>query len=218
MNMDNARLQRIPQHMAPQKGEIRLFESRILERLSRISPRTVLLVYLPLIMFSVWKNFAVGVNTSTFGLLVLSGLVFWTLFEYTLHRFVFHYSPRGVFQERLVFLFHGVHHQYPNDKDRLVMPVALSLLITFLIFLVFYAIFDEHVWGFFAGFMAGYLGYDMTHYSIHHVRIPQNPWLKKRWKHHLDHHFRDTSSGYGVSSSVWDRVFGTLQKQNKVQK
>jgi sterol desaturase/sphingolipid hydroxylase (fatty acid hydroxylase superfamily) len=216
--MNEARQQRIPPHLAPQKGEIRLFKNNILERLSRISPKTVLAVYLPMIVFATWQSFAVGVGTATFAVLFFSGIFFWTVFEYLLHRFVFHFFPEGEFQERIQFLFHGVHHQYPNDKDRLVMPVTLSLLIAVLLFLFFKAIFGEMVWGFFAGFALGYLAYDMTHYSIHHVRTPRNMYLKKLWKHHMDHHFRDTRKGFGVSSAMWDHVFATMQEHKNGRK
>ena len=216
--MNEARLQRIPQHLAPRKGGIRLFKNKLLERLSRISPWTVLAVYLPMIAFAIWKSFAVGVGIVAFGVLFLSGLIFWTAFEYILHRYVFHFFPEGEFQERVQFLFHGVHHQYPNDKDRLVMPVTLSLLIAVLLFFLFNAIFGVLVWGFFAGFTAGYLAYDMTHYSIHHARAPKNAYLKKLWKHHMDHHYRDTNRGYGVSSAVWDQVFGSMQNYKSGRK
>jgi len=211
--MDDIRLQRIPAHLAPQKGDVRLFKNNLLERLSRISPLTVLAVYIPLIVFSIWKSFAVGVDSRGFAMLFVSGIVFWTLFEFVLHRHVFHFFPHGEFQERVQFLFHGVHHQYPNDKDRLVMPVSLSLLIAVLLFLAFDAIFADRVWGFFAGFLLGYLAYDMTHYSIHHMRAPRNEYLKRLWKHHMDHHYRDTNKAYGVSSALWDHVFGTMQTQ-----
>ncbi len=216
--MNEARLQRIPQHLAPQKGEIRLFKNKLLERLSRISPWTVLAVYLPMIAFAVWKSFAVGVDIASFGALFLSGFIFWTAFEYLLHRYVFHFFPEGEFQERVQFLFHGVHHQYPNDKDRLVMPVTLSLLIAAVLFLLFNAIFGELVWGFFAGFTLGYLAYDMTHYSIHHARAPKNAYLKRLWKHHMDHHYRDTNRGYGVSSALWDLILGTMQEHKNYRK
>jgi len=196
--------------MSPQKGDIRLFENPLLERLSRISPVTVLAVYVPIIVFSGWKGWLVGTGFPVFVALFAGGVAFWSIFEYLLHRFVFHYTPKGPFQERLVFLFHGVHHQYPNDKERLVMPVTLSLLIAALLFAVFNWLLGDFVWGFFSGFTAGYLAYDMTHYSIHHFNRPQTPWLATLWKRHLDHHFRDTNKGYGVSSPFWDRVFGTL--------
>lgn len=213
--MKATKAERIPGHMAPQKGEIRLFKNSLLERLSKISPVTVLLVYLPIIIFAVGRSFVVGVPVGTFTLLFLSGFAFWTLFEYFFHRFVFHFTPRGEFQERMSFLFHGVHHQYPNDKKRLVMPITLSLLIAIVLYVLFWALFDEWVWAFWGGFGLGYLAYDMTHYSIHHFKHPKTKWLKRVWKSHIDHHYRDSNKGYGVSSPFWDRVFGTLQKSQK---
>ena len=206
---------RIPGHMAPQKGEIRLFKNPILERLSKISPVTVLLVYLPLIIHGVWRSFFVGIPDGTFAILLLSGIAFWTLFEYYFHRYVFHFTPKGEFQERVSFLFHGVHHQYPNDKKRLVMPITLSLLIAVLLFALFSALFGSWTWAFSSGFALGYLAYDMTHYSIHHFKRPKTKVLKNLWKSHIDHHYRDSTKGYGVSSSFWDGVFGTLQTPKK---
>jgi len=208
--MKVTRAERIPEHMAPQKGEIRLFENGLLERLSKISPVTVLAVYLPLIIFAAWKSFSIGIPAGTFAFLFFAGLAVWSLFEYLFHRYVFHFTPRGRIQERISFLFHGVHHQYPNDKKRLVMPIALSLSIGIILFALSKPLFGDWVWAYAAGFAVGYLAYDMTHYSIHHFRHPQAKWFKSLWKSHLDHHYRDSSKGYGVSSSIWDRVFGSL--------
>jgi len=213
--MKSTQKERIPEHMAPQKGDIRLFENPLLERLSKISPVTVLLVYSPLIIHGIWRSFAVGVPALTFIVLFVSGIPFWTLFEYYFHRYVFHFTPQGEFQKRVSFLFHGVHHQYPNDKKRLVMPIALSLLIAIVLFAVFSLLFGSWTWAFSSGFALGYLAYDMTHYSIHHFKPPRVKYLKNVWKSHIDHHFRDSTKGYGVSSSFWDRVFGTLQAPKK---
>lgn len=213
--MKPSQIERIPAHMAPQKGEIRLFKNPILERLSKISPVTVLMVYLPLIILGVWRSFVSGIEAGTFAVLFISGFAFWTLFEYLMHRYVFHFTPRNEFQDRVSFLFHGVHHQYPNDKKRLVMPITLSLLIAVVLLVLFALMFGTWAWAFFAGFALGYLAYDMTHYSIHHFKHPKAKWLKRLWKSHIDHHYRDSNKGYGVSSSFWDRVFGTLQKPRK---
>lgn len=201
--------------MAPQKGDIRLFENALLERLSKISPLTVLAVYLPLILLSGWKSFDLSIGIGAFALLFVVGIAFWTLFEYIFHRFVFHFTPKGPFQERVSFLFHGVHHQYPNDKKRLVMPITLSLLIAVVLLVLFSLLLGQWVWGFWSGFMLGYLVYDMMHYSIHHFRPPNFLGLKKVWKSHIDHHFRDSNKGYGVSSPLWDHVFGTLPVTRK---
>jgi sterol desaturase/sphingolipid hydroxylase (fatty acid hydroxylase superfamily) len=144
----------------------------------------------------------------------LYGLVSWTLFEYLFHRYVFHFTPRGDFQKRVSFLFHGVHHQYPNDKKRLVMPVALSILIGVVLFALTRPLFGDWTWANSAGFAVGYLAYDMTHYSIHHFRHPQVSGSRR---------CKSTSTITSVtpvkatacSSPFWDVVFGTLKTQSK---
>ena len=118
-------------------------------------------------------------------------------------------------QKRISFLFHGVHHQYPNDKKRLVMPITLSLAVAVLLLSITWLLFGTWTWAYSAGFTTGYLAYDMTHYSIHHFKAPNIKFLKRVWKSHIDHHFRDSTKGYGVSSAFWDRVFGTMQKPKK---
>jgi len=213
--MKPSKTDRIPEHMAPQKGDIRLFKNPVLERLSKISPVTVLAVYLPIIVFFVWKSFAIGIPVGTFVVLFIAGFAFWTLFEYFFHRYVFHFTPKGDVQKRISFLFHGVHHQYPNDKKRLVMPITLSLAVAVLLLSLTWLLYGTWTWAYSAGFTVGYLAYDMTHYSIHYFKPPNIQFLKKVWKSHIDHHYRDSTKGYGVSSAFWDRVFGTLQKPKK---
>jgi sterol desaturase/sphingolipid hydroxylase (fatty acid hydroxylase superfamily) len=208
--MKKSRKDRIPDHMAPQKGEVRLFENPLLERLSKISPLTVMAIYLPVALLAAWRSFYIGIPFGTFALLFLAGFAVWTLFEYFFHRVVFHFKPRGKFQARISFLFHGVHHQYPNDKKRLVMPITLSISVGILLFLITLPLLGQWIWAYSSGFAMGYLAYDMTHYSIHHFKPPNAKFFRNLWKSHLNHHFRDSTRGYGVSSSFWDRIFGTL--------
>ena len=200
----------IPPHLAPQRGELIMFEnSRLLERLSRIRPGTVLAVFLPIVAISFYFSIDSGKTILETSGLVLAGVVFWTFFEYIFHRFVFHFDPNGPFQTRLQFVIHGVHHQYPHDKDRLVMPVTVSIPLAFLFLLLFQLLLGGSAWGFFTGFVAGYVGYDMMHYAVHHAKGFESPVLRKIRSHHLAHHFRDTRLGFGVSSPIWDFVFRT---------
>ncbi|MEJ8568780.1 sterol desaturase family protein [Elongatibacter sediminis] len=200
----------IPPHLAPRQGELVMFEdNRLLERLSRISPVTVAAVFGPVIVASAALSIRHGTGVGETALLFAAGALFWSLFEYVFHRFVFHFDPHGPFQERLQFILHGVHHQYPNDRDRLVMPVTVSIPLAALFLWGFLAVLDTSGWGFFAGFAAGYLGYDMMHYAIHHAENVRHPLFRTVRRHHLAHHFRDTRRGFGVSTPVWDRVFRT---------
>ncbi|HLF30453.1 MAG TPA: sterol desaturase family protein, partial [Xanthomonadales bacterium] len=88
-------------------------------------------------------------------------------------------------------------------------PVTVSIPLSILLLLLFRWILGDWVWGFFSGFIAGYLVYDMMHYAIHHAQGFKAPLLRKIRNHHLAHHFRDTRLGFGVSSPFWDSVFRT---------
>src|SRR3974390_46353 len=102
----------------------RMFESDFLERFSRIHPATPFVVWLPVAVVFVARS-ALRHDLAPFAgpALFLLGMFAWTFAEYILHRYVFHWTndtPRG---RRIHFLLHGVHHEYPSDKDRLVMPL-----------------------------------------------------------------------------------------------
>ena len=58
----------------------------------------------------------------------------------------------------------------------------------------------------------GYLCYDMLHYATHHFSMKKGMWLWLK-QHHMRHHYGDDHTGYGVSSPLWDVVFGTFQKK-----
>lgn len=199
----------IPDHLAPRRGELVMFENSLLERLSHISPRTVLAVFVPLAALSFYQGLRTDTDPVTASWLLLGGIGFWSLFEYMFHRFVFHFYPEWKLQRRLQFIMHGVHHQYPNDKDRLVMPVTVSIPISALLLLLFHQILGDRSWSFFSGFLFGYLAYDMIHYSVHFFTGFKNPLFLKLRQHHMDHHFRDSQRGFGVSSPFWDRIFRT---------
>ncbi len=206
----NHRTDPIPPHLAPQRGELIMFENnRLLERLSRIRPATVLTVFLPLVAAAFYLSLVSARTALASAGLFLAGAAFWTLFEYIFHRFIFHFEPHGAFQARLQFVMHGVHHQYPQDKDRLVMPITVSIPLAFLLLALFHLLMGASAWGFFSGFLAGYVAYDMMHYAIHHAKGFDSPLLSKIRRHHLAHHFRDTRRGFGVSSPFWDAVFRT---------
>jgi sterol desaturase/sphingolipid hydroxylase (fatty acid hydroxylase superfamily) len=201
------------QPLKPARGgqSIRLFRSDALEALTHVHPIVPLLLWGPLVAWLLWRSRAVH-DLPTDGLLALGGLalVVWTLTEYCLHRFVFHYPARGRAGKYLVFLFHGVHHAAPRDKTRLVMPPAGAILVMAVLYPLFRLVvpspWDEP---FCAFFIAGYLVYDYIHYATHH--FPMRSRLAHALKvHHLKHHYGPSGVRYGVSSPLWDAVFGTL--------
>ncbi len=198
------------------KEPIRLFQSDILEFFTHIHPAAVAAVYLPLVIFLLVFG---TLQTAPGGdwavpLLWAAGLLIWTPAEYLLHRFLFHFAPRTPRQERISFLFHGVHHAQPMVKTRLVMPPALSLPLAGLFFLFFRLVFLVLPGGLAAalilssGFLTGYLLYDMLHYAMHHFNI-KSGYVQKVRRNHMRHHALTPDKRFGVTTLFWDRVFGT---------
>ncbi len=188
----------------------RMFQSDFLDLFSRTHWSVVPIIWLPVCALMFWHSVA---NTST-GLalslaLTVAGFVAWTLTEYWLHRLFFHWQPGGKLGERMHFLVHGVHHTWPSDKYRLVMPPAVSISLYSLFLGIFYALFgSQYVWSWHTGFVLGYVFYDVTHYYLHHY-TPKSAYGVRLKKNHMLHHFKDHDSRYCVSNLVWDKLFGT---------
>ena len=190
----------------------RMFQSDLVDLFSRTHPAIVPVLFVPgasvLFAYSILRTELGWIATT---LLAIAGFVSWTFAEYWLHRLFFHWKAPGRWGERMHFLVHGVHHTWPRDKYRLVMPPAVSITLFFLFLGIWYALLGPRwVWPFHAGFVTGYMAYDLTHYYVHHYN-PKTRYGLALKKHHMLHHFKNSESRFGVSSMVWDHVFGTKQ-------
>jgi len=190
-------------HYVSNKNEtVRMFESDFMELFSHVHPVTPLVLYLPVVGYmlyvALWQR---KLSILLVAGLVLLGVLAWTLFEYIMHRYAFHHEPKSRWGKRLHFIVHGVHHDYPNDAKRLVMPPSVSVPIAVLLYVFFMAVFGRFSSALFAGFVCGYLCYDMIHYATHHFPIKRGVWLRVK-QHHLSHHYKDDQAGYGVSSPL----------------
>ena len=188
-----------------------MFESRLLDALSRVHPMVPVAIFVPVIVaLAAWGLERVSVPVAVG--LGAGGYALWTLFEYWLHRIVFHFEPREGIGARLHWIIHGVHHDHPNDPLRLVMPPAVSVPLGAVVFGVLYLIFGtRYASGLGAGFFAGYLVYDMTHYYLHHFRAHGRLGRMLR-ERHMRHHFQDDTKGFGISAPYWDEVFRTSSR------
>jgi 4-hydroxysphinganine ceramide fatty acyl 2-hydroxylase len=191
------------------KGQARLFHNDLLETLSKTHPIVIYSLYIPLIAFMLW------LGASRYGYpgrreagLLAAGLLFWTLFEYVMHRYVFHLVVESALGKRLAYTVHGVHHEYPRDRSRLFMPLVPSVLISGLVFGLMYLVMGWQALAFFPGFLLGYLVYASMHYAIHAYAPPK--LLKALWRNHHLHHYKTPDKGFGVSTVLWDVVFGTV--------
>lgn len=209
----------MPKKYVSNKDEtIRMFKSDFFEAFSRVHFTVPLYIFLPIIFYFLYRSiWSFELKFLSIVSLMIIGLFVWTLTEYTLHRFVFHFQPKSQLGQRLHFIFHGVHHDYPSDTKRLVMPPSVSLPLAALLYFLFRVILGESfVVPFFVGFLFGYLFYDISHYAIHHFNMHSKFWLAIK-NHHMKHHYQDPAKGFGVSTPLWDIIIGTnfLQNRNK---
>jgi len=187
-----------------------LFGNPLLDFFSRIHPSVPALIFVPVVVAGIWLGADRGYGAASVAGLLVVGLLFWTFTEYWLHRLVFHWEPDHPIGSRLHFIIHGIHHDHPNDRRRLVMPPVVSIPLSALFLWGFVALFGTPAaYPVFAGFILGYLAYDYTHYHLHH-HTPKTKLGKRIREQHMRHHFQDHRYGFGVSSPLWDVVFRTL--------
>src|SRR5882672_12579702 len=162
-------LSRPPLYVSNKNETVRMFESDFVELFSRVHPATPLVLYLPVVGFmlymALWRQKSSFFVVAGFFLL---GILLWTLVEYLIHRYVFHYEPKTRVGKRLHFIVHGVHHDYPNDARRLVMPPSISIPLAIVFWVLFAITFGRFAPPISAGFGFGYVCYDSIHFAIHH--------------------------------------------------
>jgi len=192
----------------PQRGTAPMFDSPFLERLSVVSPIAPTAVYLPVGLYVCWLSakgpLGIGWSVLAYG----AGLIVWSLLEYIAHRGSFHHEPQSEGQVAFAYLVHGVHHAYPDDSRRWMLPLAVTIPLATLFYFLFRLVLGVAANGVFAGFIHGYLAYDLLHYFIHRGRMPGRLGRFLR-QHHMAHHYSKPERNFGVSSPLWDVVFRT---------
>ncbi|KAF9426781.1 fatty acid alpha-hydroxylase [Podila epigama] len=208
----------IPRHLP---YSARVFESDFLEVFSRTPWWLVPVLWLPVVCLIFSWSIKGGVEAGalpveTAGSIFLAGIFTWTLAEYSIHRFLFHVDdllPDSTYSNVAHFLLHGIHHYLPMDRLRLVMPPVLTILLGTPLYALAHSLMEAHVAdALMSGTYFGYICYDMVHYYLHHARVFEFHF-KEMKTYHLAHHYKNYDIGYGITSKLWDRVFGTLLAQ-----
>jgi len=189
---------------------VRIFKSDFMEFFSRVHWTVPMITYIPVVLYFIYLSlFEAHSGALQFVGMFAAGLVCWSLFEYIMHRWIFHFEPKSQWGQRLHFIFHGVHHDYPNDMKRLVLPLSVSVPLAFAVYFALRSFMPPvYLYAFFAAFVLGYIIYDTMHYALHHFNFKGAVW-KKIKKHHMLHHYSDPSKGFGVSSELWDKILSS---------
>lgn len=130
-----------------------------------------------------------------------AGFAFWTIFEYWVHRILYHNVP--FFKEQ-----HDAHHAAPNAF--IGAPPVLGIVMIFcLSYLPFVSVSVMAASGLTIGMLTGYLAYMLLHHAAHHWNVAPESWLYRLRRHHALHHHSRIDGNYGITTSFWDIVFGT---------
>ena len=193
------------------KGSKQLFKSPVLEKLSRTHiavPLVIFALYTAGLLYWSFEHTSLSIWTSIG--LFLSGVLIFTWIEYLVHRYVFHMKTYTALRAKWQYTIHGVHHEFPKDKDRLAMPPLLSVTISTILLLVLKLVLGDLVFAFLPGFLTGYAAYLAIHYMVHAYPPPRN-FFKVLWINHSVHHYKDGEVVFGVSSPLWDYIYGTMR-------
>jgi sterol desaturase/sphingolipid hydroxylase (fatty acid hydroxylase superfamily) len=202
----------MPPEIKPKnQGSKQLFKSPVLEKLSRTHISIPLLIFTTfasaLLYWSITHTTLSAVQTT---LMFLLGVVSFSWVEYTVHRHVFHMTTYSKLREKAQYMMHGVHHEFPKDKDRLAMPPLVSVTISTILLLLFRLVLGDLAFSFLPGFLVGYAAYLSIHYVVHAYPPPKNIF-RKLWINHSMHHYKNGDIIFGVSSPLWDYIYGTMK-------
>jgi sterol desaturase/sphingolipid hydroxylase (fatty acid hydroxylase superfamily) len=152
---------------------------------------------------------AVGLGGTTpvrllhWALLCVLGVMLWTLLEYVFHRFVFHRVP-------VIADMHELHHKRPGDLVGTPSYVSLGVGVFGILAPLWFVAGREVATSITGGLALGYLWYVSIHHAIHHWRVRHVVYLYRGRGHHSLHH-ANPAVNFGVTTALWDRVFGTMK-------
>ena len=182
-------------------------------KIPKTNSRLAVTIYIVIAIATLWAGNSASVSLINKIVYFNLGLLFFTLIEYLMHRFLYHSGPDYKDERYWQYKVHGVHHEFPTDTGLLALPIPIAILLGAVFFGIFYLLLGEVTYSFWPGFFIGYASYLRIHYLVHSRKPPKN-FLKYLWRHHHLHHYQYEDKAYGVSSPLWDFVFGTLPPQD----
>ena len=193
-------------------GSAQIFSNPVLEKISRTHISVPITLFLAISSVSLYFGLITTIPLWLGFAVLFAGIFVFTFVEYLMHRHFFHMEPDTPIKDKLQYGIHGVHHDYPRDKDRLAMPPFVSAAYAAILYLMFTLLMGDFALYFLPGFLLGYAGYLGVHYLVHVSNPPKNIF-KVLWVNHAIHHYKNPDTAFGVSSPLWDYLLGTLPKK-----
>jgi sterol desaturase/sphingolipid hydroxylase (fatty acid hydroxylase superfamily) len=141
------------------------------------------------------------------------GLFSWTFLEYAFHRFAFHSHSNHRLMAPLNDGEHREHHKAPGNIRYITVPILFATVLNAAIFGLYYLLGGlSNAESYDSGIIIGYLVYECTHYMSHRLH-PKFFLLKKLKRYHMEHHFMNEDTRFGVTSPMWDYFFNTMKNE-----
>jgi sterol desaturase/sphingolipid hydroxylase (fatty acid hydroxylase superfamily) len=146
----------------------------------------------------------------------LVGLLIWGLYEYAVHRWVLHREPGASGLDLPGNRTHLRHHAEPDSLARLSVQLSESLPVCGVYCLIAWAATGswQSMTYLYTGLMAGYFFYEYLDYQAHHG-MSRSRFVRYFRKYHLLHHHYDAKVRYGVTSPLFDYIFGTYHVEKR---
>ena len=175
-------------------------------RMSRVGYFADFVVYPVLLAVLAWETLrhALAPQREDWMLAAGVGLGGWTLLEYALHRYVLHHAPP--FRR-----MHALHHASPAALIGTPSWLSVSLIGGLVFLPLLHALQLDIASGATAGLMLGYLWYVGVHHAAHHRRARPGSYLHRAKQRHALHHHSPQACNFGVTTALWDRLFGSAQ-------
>lgn len=198
-------------------NQIKLFKHPFINQLIFTNSLVAVSVYFAIsIAITVYGFFQVEISVTKGPLLVIVGLLVFTLVEYLVHRFLYHSDENYEENKNWQYLVHGIHHVHPKEHGLLALPIPFALAVNGILFLLFFLVLSHYAYFVFPGFLSGYATQLFIHHRVHTRKPPKNIF-RFFWRHHMLHHYSSEKEAFGVITSFWDVVFGTMPKRKHTQ-
>ncbi len=171
---------------------------------------TVFYFYIPVIIgLLIYSILKFDIHWTVYLYSLLGCVLFWSAFEYVLHRYLLHARFKNEKLNKMLYDFHGIHHDYPNDNRFILVGMHISIPAGIALFFVARIIFGEtNVFPVFSMLLIVYCIYEWMHFAAHNYNF-ENKWFQKLKHHHLKHHFKDNKRGFGFITTKWDELSKT---------
>ncbi|MEE6450344.1 sterol desaturase family protein [Gottfriedia acidiceleris] len=172
------------------------------------------------VLFLVGIIYSLGFHLSWLTVLIfIIGLIFFMFSEYVTHRFIFHIkAPKNKLLLKFMKRIHYDHHMYPDDLKLLFLPIWYSIPNLGSLCIIYFLISKDLIQtiAFGSGLIFMLLVYEWKHYVAHKPIKPLTKVGRQIKKLHILHHFKNENFWYGVSTPIFDGIFGTLKDEKEV--